>query len=68
MNRIKGFRLHVQLSASEARRRLKGYGFGVRKVESAGRGQAVIIHTATGQHCRELENLFRDALTAQSAQ
>ena len=62
MNQIKGDRLHVQLSASQARRRLKGHGYGVRKVRSAGRGEAVIIHTATGQHRRELEALFRDVL------
>ncbi len=58
MNQLKGYRLYVPLSASQARRRLRGYGFGVRKVQSAGRGQAVIIHTATGQHLRELEMLF----------
>ena len=62
MNQIKGYRLHVQLSASATRRRLKGHGFGVRKVQSAGRGEAVIVHTATGQHRRELEALFRDVL------
>jgi DNA transformation protein and related proteins len=60
MNQIKGYRLHVQLSASQARRRLKGHGYGVRKVQSAGRGEAVIIHTATGQHRRELQALFGD--------
>ena len=62
MNQIKGYRLHIQLSASQARRRLKGHGFGVRKVQSAGRGEAVVIHTATGQHRRELEALFCDVL------
>lgn len=62
MNRLKGYRLYVQLSASQTRRRLRGHGFGVRKVQSAGRGQAVIIHTATGQHRRELEALFQDVL------
>jgi hypothetical protein len=54
------------LSASQTRRRLKGHGFGVRKVETAGSGMAVIIHTATGQHRRELEALFHDVLVAQS--
>jgi DNA transformation protein and related proteins len=63
MNQIKGYRLRVQLSASQTRRRLKGHGYGVRKVQSAGRGAAVIVHTATGQHRRELEALFRDVLT-----
>ena len=62
MNEIKGQRLHVMLGASQVRRRLKGLGFGVRKVESAGRGEAVIIHTATGQHLRELQAIFRDVL------
>jgi hypothetical protein len=62
MNTLKGFRLYVQLSASQTRRRLQGHGFGVRKVQSAGRAEAVIIHTATGQHCRELEALFQDVL------
>jgi hypothetical protein len=32
----------------------------VRKVQSAGRQHALIIHTATGQHLRELESLFSD--------
>ncbi len=44
------------------RRRLKGRGFGVRKVASVGRGEAVIFHTATGQHLRELRTLFQDVL------
>lgn len=65
MARIKGDRLYVLLSASQARRRLKGHGFGVRKVETAGTGRAVIIHTATGQHRRELEALFHDVLPPQ---
>jgi hypothetical protein len=64
MSRIKGDRLHVKLSASEARRRLQGHGFGVRKVQSAGRQQAVIIHTATGQHRRELHALFDGVIEA----
>lgn len=64
MSTVKGDRLYVELSASQARRRLRGHGFGVRKVESAGRNRAAIIHTATGQHRRELEALFRDVLAA----
>jgi hypothetical protein len=52
---LKGDKLFVNLSASQARRRLKGFGHGVRKVQSAGRNQAVIIHTATGRHLQELE-------------
>ena len=59
---IKGQRLFVNLGASQARRRLKGYGLGVRKVESAGKNRAVIIHTATGGHLRELESLFHDVI------
>jgi putative acetyltransferase len=60
MNEVKGDRLYVNISASQARRRLKGFGHGVRKVQSAGKNQAVIIHTATGQHLEELENKFAD--------
>ena len=58
----KGSRLFVNLSPSQARRRLKGFGHGVRKVQSAGRNQAVIIHTATGQHLSELEAMFADVV------
>ena len=66
MKQIKGDRLYVELNASQARRRLKGHGFGVRKVESAGTHRAVIIHTATGQHLRELEQLFQDVIAPPS--
>ena len=66
MNEIKGDRLYVNLSASQVRRRLRGHGFGVRKVHSAGRNQAVIIHTATGQHREELHALFMDAMPSSS--
>jgi hypothetical protein len=59
-------KLYVNLSASQTRKRLKGYGFGVRKVEAAGRNQAVIVHTATGGHLRELESLFSDVMSASS--
>src|SRR5215471_10445835 len=55
-----GQKLFVNLGPSQARRRLKGFGHGVRKVQSAGRGQAVIIHTATGRHLQELEAKFAD--------
>jgi DNA transformation protein and related proteins len=64
MKIVKGYRLYVELNASQVRRRLKGHGFGVRTVESAGSHRAVIIHTATGQHLRELEALFRDVIEA----
>jgi len=60
MTDIKGERLYVNLSASQTRRRLKGFGHGVRKVQSAGKHQAVIIHTATGRHLDELEAKFAD--------
>ena len=59
---LKGDRLYVKLSASQVRRRLKGLGYGVRKVESAGRNEAVIIHTATGDHRRELLAIFADVM------
>jgi len=57
---IKGFQLYVNLSPSQVRRRLKGFGHGVRKVQSAGRNQSVVIHTATGQHLLELKAKFVD--------
>ncbi len=63
MKEIKGFRLYVALGASKVRGRLKGHGFGVRKVYSDGKNRAVIIHTATGDHLRQLEALFRDVLS-----
>jgi hypothetical protein len=56
----KGCRLYVNLSASQARRRLSGFGHGVRKIHSAGHERAVIIHTATGQHFEELKAEFAD--------
>jgi hypothetical protein len=55
-----GTHLLVQLSATETRRRLKGFGHGVRKIQSAGRKQALIIHTATGRHLAELQSKFAD--------
>ena len=55
---IKGYRLYVNLGASQVRRRLKGVGCGVKKVETAGKGQAIVIHTATGEHRRRLCALF----------
>jgi ubiquinone/menaquinone biosynthesis C-methylase UbiE len=56
----KGNKLLVNLGASQVRRRLKGFGHGVRKVQSAGRNRAVIIHTAIGRHLQELEARFAD--------
>lgn len=66
MKEIKGERLYVNLGASQVRRRLKGVGFGVRKVESAGTNRALIIHTATGDHRRDLEALFEDVMDSDS--
>lgn len=60
MSDPKGDHLYVNLSASKARRRLKRFGHGVRKIHSAGKNQAVIIHTATGRHLEELEAQFAD--------
>ncbi len=62
MGEIKGDKLYLKLSASQVRRRLKGLGYGVRKVQSTGRNEAVIIHTATGDHLRELQAIFQDVL------
>ena len=56
----KGDKLFVNLAASQTRRRLKGFGHGVRKVHSAGRNQAVVVHTAKGRHLAELEAKFAD--------
>ena len=62
----KAAKLYVNLSASQVRKRLKGRGLGVKKVESAGRNQAAIHHTATGQHLRELEGIFEEVRSAAS--
>lgn len=56
----KGFRLYVNLGPSQAKRRLIGFGHGVRKVQPAGRNKSVIIHTATGRHLDELHAKFAD--------
>jgi len=56
----KGSRLYVNIGPSQAKRRLKGFGHGVKKVQSAGRNQAVVIHTATGRHLEELQAKFVD--------
>jgi hypothetical protein len=66
MSEIKGYRLYVKLGASQARRRLKGIGCGVRKVETAGTGRAVIIHTATGDHRRRLHATFEGLIESSS--
>lgn len=56
----KGDKLYVNLGASQARRRLQAFGHGVRKIQSAGKNQAVIVHTATGRSLVELEAMFAD--------
>ena len=56
MKEFKGEKLCVAIGASQARRWLKGHGFGVRRVYSDGKNRAVIIHTATGEHLQELED------------
>jgi DNA transformation protein len=66
MKDYKGYRLYVNLGPSKVRRILKGHGFGVKKVQSAGRNQAVIVHTATGDHLRQLKQLFAGAITSDS--
>jgi DNA transformation protein and related proteins len=53
-------RLIVNLGASQARRRLKGFGHDVRKVQTGGSNQAVIMHTATGRYLEELTEKFSD--------
>ncbi len=58
MTDIKGYHLYVALGASQARRRIKGIGCGVRKVETAGTNRSLIVHTATGNHRRRLYAAF----------
>ena len=68
MKEYKGDRLYVNLGPSKVRRRLKLHGFGVKKVQSVGRNQAVIVHTATGQHLRNLQRLFADVVSSASSE
>lgn len=60
MSDLKGDKLFVRLGASQTRRRLKGFGHGVRKIQSVGRKQAVIIHSAQGRSLQELQAKFAD--------
>ncbi|MBA4017773.1 MAG: hypothetical protein C0483_11415 [Pirellula sp.] len=60
MSDPKGYLLFVNIGASQARRRLKGFGHGVRKIQSAGSNRAVIIHTAYGRNLAELQAKFAD--------
>ncbi len=66
MKDYKGQRLYIALGPSQVRRRLKGHGFGVKTVQSVGRNLAVIVHTATGDHLRQLKQLFADVRVAES--
>lgn len=52
--------LYVLLSASQARKRLRERGLGVKRVEAAGRNRAVLIHTAVGTSLLKLHQLFAD--------
>ena len=66
MRKIDTYKLTVNLSASQTRKRLKGHGFGVRKVQADDRHRAVIEHTATGGHLRDLAALFADVISSES--
>ena len=63
----KGDKLYVNLSAAQTRRRLKGFGHGVRKIQSGGKNQAVVIHTATGAHLEQLKGKFADVGYSESS-
>lgn len=65
MSKTETYMLCVNLSASQTRKRLKGHGFGVRKVQAADRNQAVIVHTATREHLLDLKALFADVMLPQ---
>lgn len=62
----KGDKLFVNLGASQARRRLLGFGHGVRKVQTNGRNRAVILHTAYGRSLAELKAKFADVGCSES--
>lgn len=68
MTRETTYTLYVNLSASQVRKRLKGHGWGVRRVEATDRNQAAITHTATGGHLRQLQALFADVLSSTTQQ
>ncbi|AMV21227.1 TfoX/Sxy family DNA transformation protein [Planctomyces sp. SH-PL14] len=61
-----GHKLFVNLGASQTRRRLKGFGHGVRKILSAGKNRSYVIHTATGRHLESLKAQFADVGCAES--
>lgn len=64
--KTKSYRLLVNLGASQARKRLKGHGFGVKRIESAGKCQSVVIHTATGRHLEKLRALLSDVIASET--
>lgn len=68
MPRAKSQTLFINLSVAKVRRRLKEQRIGVKKVSSAGRNQAMVVHTATGEHLRELEAVFGDTVTSSRQQ
>ena len=45
---------------------LKGFGHGVRKIQSEGKGRAVVIHTATGRQLEELAAVLGDVQVSAS--
>jgi hypothetical protein len=56
----KGQRLYVNLGSSQTKRRLKGFGLGVRQIQTAGNGWSVVVHTATAGHLEALMGKFAD--------
>lgn len=56
--------LLAKLYKTQARKRLKGRGFGVKRVEAAGNNRAVVVHTAAGSDLTKLERLFHDVRVA----
>ena len=67
MAKSTSYTLYVNLSASKVRKRLKGHGFGVTDIQASDRNQALIIHTATGDHLRDLQALFSDVASSSSS-
>ena len=61
MAEVPSQQLYVDLSVSQVRKLLKGRGLGVRRVEVVGKNKSAVIHTATGQHRRDLESLLAQA-------
>ena len=62
MSKQPTFQIKLNLSASQARKRLKGHGFGVKEIQATDRNQSVITHTATGEHLLALESLLADVI------